>query len=173
MRSVRFKRPNTALVVSRVALFVALEGPAEAVVESAVPLATHARLADNAKHAVVAENAKKLRGLTATQIAGAGATAAVQVALSQSPAGPRAASTAAGLITIRTATVATIGVDSGAGATVSCQPDERVMGGGYNPNFPLFVTQSYPIDSSTWRFFFFNYTESSSPPTTIYATCLK
>ena len=76
------KRPSPAFVIAMIALFVALGGTAGAVVTAAVPLA---------KRALVADNAKKLNGVTAGQLGGA----AVQLALKQSPAGPRPASTAA------------------------------------------------------------------------------
>ena len=76
-------------------------------------------------------------------------------------------------MTVKSASLAPIGSDSGAGATVSCDSGEQVVAGGFNPDYPLVLFQSYPIDSGTWRFFFFNYTENSSPTTVIYAVCLK
>ena len=54
--NLRMKRPSPAFVVAMVALFVALGGTAGAVVTAAVPLA---------KRALVADNAKKVGGLTA------------------------------------------------------------------------------------------------------------
>ena len=56
------KRPSPALVVAMVALFVALGGTAGAVVTAAVPLA---------KRELVSDNAKKLNGFTANQVASA------------------------------------------------------------------------------------------------------
>ena len=70
------KRSSPALVVAMAALFVALGGTAGAVVTAAVPLA---------KRALVADNAKKLNGVTASQLG----AVAVQVALRESPPGPR------------------------------------------------------------------------------------
>jgi hypothetical protein len=64
--NLRMKRPSTALVIAMVALFVALGGTAGAVVTAAVPLA---------KRALVADNAKKVGGVTAAQLG----SAAVQV----------------------------------------------------------------------------------------------
>ena len=72
----RLERPSPALLVAMLALFVALGGTAGAVVTAAVPLA---------KRALTADNAKKLNGVTAGQLG----SAAVAVALKESPAGPR------------------------------------------------------------------------------------
>ena len=80
MRSAHARRLSPALVVSLVALFVALAGNASAVVK-VVPLA---------KRALVADNAKRLNGLSAKQLGAASATAAIEVALAQSPAGATA-----------------------------------------------------------------------------------
>jgi len=157
------KRPSPALVVSVLALFIALGGSAGAVTR-AVPLA---------KRAFVADNAKKLNGLTATQLGTASAVAAVRLTLAQSPPGARPASTATGVVSIKSSSLGSVGAGSGVGGTISCAPGEQVIGGGYNANYPLVVFQSYPIDSGTWRFFFFNYTENTSPAVTIYASCVK
>ena len=66
MNARRFSRPSPALIVATVALFVALGGTAGAVVTAAVPLA---------KRALVADNAKKLGGMTSAQIASQAARA--------------------------------------------------------------------------------------------------
>jgi hypothetical protein len=81
------------MVVALVALFVALSG--SAVASGIVPLAKRALSADNAKHALVADNAKKL--------ATPASNAIVQQAVSQASQAPGPASTAAGLITVKTA----------------------------------------------------------------------
>jgi hypothetical protein len=91
MNGLKMRRPTPALVVGMIALFVALGGTAGAVVTAAVPLA---------KRALVADNAKKVGGFTAAQLGGAAAAAGAKAALAESPAGPRPASTAAGLITV-------------------------------------------------------------------------
>ena len=56
MNGRRGKRPSPAFVIAMIALFVALGGTAGAVVTATVPLA---------KRALVADNAKKLNGVTA------------------------------------------------------------------------------------------------------------
>ena len=63
-------RPSPALVVAVLALFFALGGAAGAAVTAAVPLA---------KRALTADNAKKLNGFSATQIATAGARAGAEI----------------------------------------------------------------------------------------------
>jgi len=93
MNGKRFRHPSPAFVVAMIALFVALGGTAGAVVTAAVPLA---------KRALVADNAKKVGGLTATQLGAAAAQAGAKVALAESPPGPRPASTAAGLVIVKT-----------------------------------------------------------------------
>ena len=82
MNGLKMRRPSPALVIATVALFIALGGSAGAVVTAAVPLA---------KRALVADNAKKVGGQTPAEIAAAAATR------------PGPASTAAGLVTIKTA----------------------------------------------------------------------
>ena len=76
MQIKRFKRPSAAFVVAMIALFVALGGTAGAVVTAAVPLA---------KRALVSDNAKKLNGLTAVQVATAGARAGAALAAQTPP----------------------------------------------------------------------------------------
>ena len=83
------KHLSPAFVVSLIALFVALSGTA--VAAGIVPLATRALTADRAKQAAVADVAKKL---------GPQATAAMVQQAGQSP-GP--ASSAAGLVSVKTA----------------------------------------------------------------------
>jgi hypothetical protein len=78
----RFSHPSPALVVALVALFVALSGTAFAVGSAVVPLA---------KRALVADNAKKLNGQTPVSL------------LAQAAKQPGPASSAASLITIKTA----------------------------------------------------------------------
>jgi hypothetical protein len=63
---VRIRKPSPAIVISTVALFAALGGTAGAVATGAVPLA---------KRALTANDAQKLDGLTATQVAAGGAPA--------------------------------------------------------------------------------------------------
>src|SRR5262245_25878898 len=153
------KRPSAALVVAMIALFVALGGTAGAVVSAAVPLA---------KRALVAENAKKLGGQTAAQIAAQGAKAAMTL----SPPGPRPASSAAGLTVVKTAP-ASLGAGGGDDFSIACDSGQKVMGGGFTSNTGVIAFDSYPQSDTTWSFFLANLDDSTGASITLYATCLK
>ena len=159
MNERRMKRPSPAFVVAMVALFVALGGTAGAVVTAAVPLA---------KRALVADNAKKVGGVTASQLG----SAAVQVALNQSPAGPRPASTAAGVVSIKTGT-ASLAANAEGEFTVSCDAGQKVAGGGFTSNGSVFNYDSYPASDSSWRLYLANASETAGASVTLYATCIK
>jgi hypothetical protein len=153
------KRPNAALVVAMIALFVALGGTAGAVVTAAVPLA---------KRALIADNSKKIGGLTGPQL---GATAA-RVALRESPAGPRPASSAAGLITVKTSTTS-LAPDQQGPFMISCDAGQKVMGGGFSSNGDVYSWDSHPTSDSAWRLYLDNANETAGASITLYATCLR
>ena len=159
MKGQTMRRPTPALVVAMVALFVALGGTAGAVVTAAVPFA---------KRALVADNAKKLNGVTAGQLG----SAAVQVALKESPAGPRPASTAAGLVTIKTGT-ASLAANGEGEFTASCDAGQKVMGGGFTSDGAVFNFDSYPASDTAWRLYLANASESAGASITLYATCVR
>jgi hypothetical protein len=144
-------RISPALVVSIIALFVALGGTAGAVVTAAVPLA---------KRALVADNAKKLGGKTAAQVTAAAAAA------------PGPASTAAGLVTTKT-TPTTIAAGAAATFTVACDAGQKVMGGGFASDGPVFNFDSFPQNDTTWALFLANGDEAAAHPVNLYATCLR
>ena len=104
------RRSTAALVVAMLSLFVALSGTAGAVVSAAVPLA---------KRALVADNAKKVGGQTPAQIA------------QQAAAQPGPASTAAGLVTVKTGSWSN-SAGSGNDFTVACDSGQKVVGGGWD-----------------------------------------
>ena len=155
----RMKRPSPAFVVALVALFFALGGTAGAVVTATVPLA---------KRALIADNAKKVGGVTAAQLGGA----AVQLALKESPAGPRPASTAAGLVAIKTGT-ASIAANAEGEYTVSCDAGQKVLGGGFTSTGAVFSFDSYPASDTAWRLYLANASEAAGANITLYATCLR
>jgi hypothetical protein len=159
MNGLKMRRPTPALVIAMIALFVALGGTAGAVVTAAVPLA---------KRALVADNAKKLGGQTAAQIAAQGAKAAVTL----SPAGPRPASSAAGLTVIKTGT-GSLGANGGGDFSIACDSGQKVMGGGFTSNTGVIAFDSYPQSDTTWAFFLANLSETTPASITLYATCLK
>ena len=104
------RRSTAALVVAMLSLFVALSGTAGAVVSAAVPLA---------KRALVADNAKKVGGQTPAQIA------------QQAAAQPGPASTAAGLVTVKTGSWSN-SAGSGNDFTVACDSGQKAVGGGWD-----------------------------------------
>jgi hypothetical protein len=133
------KRPSAALVVAMIALFVALGGTAGAVVTAAVPLA---------KRALVADNAKKLGGQTAPQIAAQGAKAAVAL----SPPGAREASPAVGLLSTKTQS-AQLGAGAGAAQAfqIVCDTGQKVLSGGFAAdNAVVIAVGNRPVSDTTW-----------------------
>ncbi|HEX2428931.1 MAG TPA: hypothetical protein VHI53_13445 [Gaiellaceae bacterium] len=159
--NLRMKRPSTALVIAMVALFVALGGTAGAVVTAAVPLA---------KRALVADNAKKVGGVTAAQLG----SAAVQVALKESPAGPRPASSAASLISVKSAPFSLTANGQGS-FTATCDSGQKAIAGGYaNPVGTAFSVDTGPTsDGSGWSIYLVEATGSSSAIGVVQAICLK
>ena len=123
------RMPSPALVVATAALFVSLGGTA--VAAGVVPLA---------KRALVADNAKKLGGQTATAIA---AEAAKQ---------PGPASSAAGLVTVKTAPWS-MAADGHSDVAVMCDSGQKVVGGGYDdPGGYAHAWDSRPTgDGGGWR----------------------
>jgi hypothetical protein len=123
------RMPSPALVVAIAALFVSLGGTA--VAAGVVPLA---------KRALVADNAKKLGGQTAAAIA---ADAAKQ---------PGPASSAAGLVTVKTAPWS-MAPDGHADVAVMCDAGQKAVGGGYDdPGGYAFAWDTRPTgDGAGWR----------------------
>lgn len=156
----RIKRPSPAFFVAMIALFVALGGTAGAVVTAAVPLA---------KRAIVADNAKKLGGQSASQIIAAGAKAGA-AASAQVP-GP--ASTGLNLVSRKTST-ASIGAGAVQVFTIACDSGQKVMGGGFSSDGPLIVAvSSGPTDDATWSVGLFNLDDAGSHNVNLFATCIK
>ena len=147
------KRPSAGLVVAMIALFVALGGTAGAVVTAAVPLA---------KRALVADNAKKLEGKSAAQIA------------SQAAAAPGPASTAAGLVSVKTAPFALAANGQGA-FTATCDAGQKAIAGGYaNPVGTAFSVDTGPTaDGTGWSIYLIEGTGNSPTAGLIQAICLK
>jgi hypothetical protein len=144
----KLRLPSPALVVASIALVVALTGTA--VAANVVPLA---------KRALVADNAKKLGGQTSSQL----------VSRASEAAGP--ASTAVGLITVKTAPFS-LGAQQGGDFTVTCDPGQKAISGGYdNPTGVALGWDSRPTaDGTGWA----SYLSSSSGGSgNVYAICLK
>jgi len=167
----RMKRPSPALVVAMVALFVALGGTAGAVVTAAVPLAKRALTADKAKVALVAENAKKLGGQTSSQIVSQAASQAV----SQASQAPGPASTAAGLVSVKTGAWS-LGPNGNADFTVTCDSGQKAIGGGWDdPMGSAHAWDDRPAsDGSGWRMYISVLPNAPGPQSGgLYAMCLR
>ena len=154
----RLKRPTPAFIVALVALFFALGGTAGAIATQAVPLA---------KRALVADNAKKVGGQTAGQLS-AQAVRAAQAAA----AAPGPASTAASLMTIKSAP-ANLAADAEGEFTVTCDAGQKVAGGGFSTTGAVFAFDSYPASDASWRLYLANISTSAGASLTLYATCLR
>ncbi|HET9641905.1 MAG TPA: hypothetical protein VFP68_00755 [Burkholderiaceae bacterium] len=142
------RKPTPAFAIAVLALFVALAGTGHAVVNAAVPLA---------RRALLAENAKKLNGQTARQLAKI----------------PGPASTAAGVVTTRSKNVV---ITSGTAEyfTIDCDPNEKIISAGYASDtgsvLNLFLSQ--PSTERTWRLGFIN-PGNKTATTTLYAICIR
>ena len=154
------KRPAPASVIALLALFVALSGTA--VAATVVPLATRALTADKAKHAAVADVAKKL---------GPQATSALARQAAQSP-GP--ASSAAGLVSTKTGAFA-LNADEGRMFSAACAAGEKAVGGGfgYDSSALVLAVDSLPTgDGSGWQLYLMNLSDSGASGT-VYAVCIR
>ena len=133
------KRTSPGFVIAVIALFFALGGGAGAVITKAVPLA---------KRALQADNAKRVGGQTASQVAARGAQAAVVL----SPPGARPASNEiADQIIVQTLTGTVLAgeeIHTFYPAGPGCA---RVLSGGLrSSDAPILVLASYPEDEGRW-----------------------
>jgi len=137
---IRKRLPSPALVIAVLALFVALSGTA--VAAGVVPLA---------KRALVADNAKKLNGLSAGAIA-AGIPA---------------------LVTVRTQPWSLNGGGQN-DFSAACNGGEKAIAGGFdNPNGNVLAIDTRPSsDDASWKVFLLNVSNSTSASGTVYAVCL-
>ena len=150
----RKPRITPALVISMLALFVALTAPG--IAQNVVPLAKRALTADKAK---VATNAQRLQRRTAAAIAATpgpatdaatlnGQTAA---AIAATP-GP-ASSIPSGLLTVRSVGWSVENIGSKIDAQALCVSGERVVGGGFDMAPMARVLWNKPLaDLSGWSF---------------------
>lgn len=154
------KRTSPSLGVAVIALFFALGGGAGAVITEAVPLA---------KRALQADNAKRVGGQTASQVAGRGTKAA----LALSPPGARPASAIADLIFVATLTGT---VPAGVDHIFYPAPSEcaRALGGGVSESSaPITVLQSHPYAVGLWEVVVRNPDPNAAVSVTAYAMCTR
>jgi hypothetical protein len=140
-RMFKLRLPSPAIVIACVALLVSLSGTAVA----ASPVV---------KRALFANNAGKLQGKSAADVAGL----------------PGPASTAMGLLTTKTA-ADSIPSRSGREFTIGCDAGKKVVSGGFSSTGAVLAWDSRPTSETTWGIFLGN--ESSSQQTvSLYAVCL-
>jgi len=141
----KLRLPSPAMVVALVALFVALGGTA---------LATSDAIVAKAKLSL---NSLKLQGKSAAQVA----------------AIPGPASSAAGLVAVRTVSFS-IGAGGVQQVSAACQSGEKVVGGGYTSGDVVLSASSAPsADGSSWQMILVNIDTSAGASGTGYATCIK
>ena len=118
---------------------------------------------------LVADNAKKLGGLTGPQVAAVGAKAGA--ALSAQVPGP--ASTAAGLLTVKQAPF-NVSANNGASFTVTCDSGQKATGGGWvTASGGAIALDNGPTpDGSGWTVFLGDLSGSGSSGN-LYALCIK
>lgn len=156
------KRTSPGFVIAVIALFFALGGGAGAVITKAVPLA---------KRALQADNAKRVGGQTASQVAARGAQAAVVV----SPPGARPASAIADLIFVATLT-GTVSVTADPYNTFYTGGPEcrRALGGGVlQSSAPVVLLESFPYQEGSWAVVVRNPGPNAEVEVTTYAICVR
>jgi hypothetical protein len=170
----KLRKPSPAMIIALVALFVALSG--SAVAAGIVPLAKRALQADNARHAVAADNARHaLAADSAKKVGAQTAGQIIQQAVAQASQAPGPASSAAGLVVVKTAGWSN-NPQQEQSFTATCDAGSKAVSGGWqDPAGWSQRYQSYPTaDDSGWTSDI--YTFSAAPGTqsgTVYAICLK
>lgn len=138
----KLRLPSPAIVIACVALLVSMSGTAIA----ASPVV---------KRALFANNAGKLQGKTAVEVAGL----------------PGPASTAAGLLSTKTA-AESLGPDAGREFTIGCDAGKKVVSGGFQTTGSVLPFDSRPTSETTWGIFLGNMSSSQSAAINLYAVCL-
>jgi hypothetical protein len=171
------------MTVALIALFAGFTG--SAIAQNVVPLAKRALTADKAKVATTAQNARRLQGQTAGQIAATPGPATDAATLNGQTAaqiaatpGPSTSSGAipASAITYRTQSWSVNNEDDLARDTALCQAGEKVIGGGWDQASGI----AYPMadkpmpDGSGWRVHMLGESGNDLPAVgTFWAVCLK
>lgn len=172
---------SPATVLASIALLVSLSGTA--IAAGAVPLA---------KKALFANNAGKLQGKTAAQVAALPGPAttldgktADEIAATPGPATtlegksladvaaiPGPASTAAGLVTIGTAAFS-VAAGAQGDRSVPCPAGSNVVAGGWTTNDNVLGADSWPSSATAWTIYLINLSSSQAASGTLYAICVK
>ena len=153
-----FRLPSPAIVVAVVALLIALSGTAVAA-QQIVPLARRALTADKAK---VALNARKLGGQTPASLVQRASTI------------PGPASTAAGVVVVKSQAAGQLGAAAGKAFSISCDAGQKIVSAGFLSNGPVLIAVgSYPTSDTSWSMGLLNLDDTTPANVTMYATCLK
>jgi hypothetical protein len=144
--------PSPSLVLAAAALFVAFSGTAIA----ASPVV---------KRALFADNAGKLQGKTGAAL--------VSQAVSQASQTPGPASSAASVLSQKTAS-GQVAAGSLGTVAVSCDAGQKIAGVGYSAVPPeALLVGSQPNGESGWTLTLINVDDSAPLNVTAYATCIK
>lgn len=138
----KLRLPSPAIVIACLALLVATSGTAVA----ASPVV---------KRALFANNAGKLQGKSAAEVAGL----------------PGPASTAAGLVTTKTA-ADSIAPGAAREFTIGCDVGKKIVSGGFSSTGLLFAFDSRPTSETTWGLFLGNVSDTQAAEVTLHAVCL-
>ena len=154
--------PSPALVVASIALIVSLSGTAVA-----AGIVANARHANRADVAIRALGSDKLQGKTASQIAAAGAAAGAQL--------PGPASSAAGLVSLKTQSGGQIAPNQLGTLVISCDGGAKALSAGYSSDAPgdLIAFEQSPSSDTTWTLRIINLDDKAAHSVTLYAVCLK
>jgi len=174
----KFRLPSPALVIALVALLVALSGTA--VAAGVVPLAKRALQADNARHAMAADKAKLAASsqnaahAVAADSARTLSPAAAEAMLQQASELPGPASSAAGLVAVKSAPAGQLGPQHGQPFSISCDPGQKILAAGFSSDGPVVnMVVSYPTGDASWTMGLVNLSDSATANITLYATCIK
>ena len=141
----RIKLPSPALTVASIALFVALSGTA--VAAGVVPLAKRALSADT------------LKGKSPAAL------------LRDAAAQPGPASSAAGLVTVKTQ-----GDSVAAGqykeTTIACDSGRKAISGGFWSDGAVLGTGSRPMGDTAWQYGLINLDDARGASATLYVVCV-
>ncbi len=148
--------PSPAMGIACVALLFALSGTAIA----AGPIV---------KRALYADNAGKLDGKTPAALV----QQAVSQAVPQAAQQPGPASTAGGLIVVKTQPGISLTSNVYRPVTIACDNGAKIMGAGFSSDGPVYNYDSYPSGDSAWTIGLYNPDDAGSHTATLYATCLK
>lgn len=141
----RIKPPSPALVVASMALFVALSGTA--VAAGVVPLAKRALSADT------------LKGKSPAAL------------LRDAAAQPGPASSAAGLVTVKTQ-ADSLAAGQYKEVAVTCDSGRKAIRGGYWSDGPMIDMGSRPMGDTAWQIGLLNLSESRGAAATLYVVCV-